>query len=137
MADTTAPTLPTTGPLATALQTAKLGVGSIVHNIVGMFASTGVAGLVGRAPIKAEPAHPKQTCADDSHGKIVGREIFVAIATPFTEHDGGNKPGNACVNMHNRAASKVQHARFREEPATPYPMGDRNIHEGKPQRGKP
>ena len=64
-----------------------------------------------RAAVEAEPADPQQPGADHRQRQIVGREILGAVAAPRAEHESGDQPGDAGIEMHHRAAGEIEHAR--------------------------
>ena len=76
-----------------------------------------------RARIEAEPAHPEQRGADQAEADIVGVEGRLAIADPGAEHEAGDQPGDAGVDMHHRAAGIVEHAHARPGTRRPRPYG--------------
>ena len=63
-----------------------------------------------RAAVEAHPADPQQTGADHRQGQVVRRQIFVAVAAPLADDDGGDQPGRAGAEMDHQTAGEIGHA---------------------------
>src|SRR4029079_13578714 len=98
------------------------------------------AGAHRRAGVEAEPADPQQRGADEGQDHVMSRAGFLA----FSQYDAGHQPGNAGIDVHDRAASEVQDLDQAvriggvEEPVrTPDPVGNRRIDENRPKTDEP
>ena len=93
-----------------------------------------------RAGVEAEPADPQQARADEGQDHIVAGPCVVALA----QHDRGDQTRDARVDVHDRAAGKVENldpgrvvGRVEDAVGSPEPVGDRGVDEDRPQAHEP
>ena len=89
----------------------------------------------GRACIETKPAHPQHAGASHGQAQVERRKSLAAIAPARTQHIGIHQPGDTDVDVHHRAACKVQHTQTRQ-PAVglPDPVGNGCVDDQRPQR---
>ena len=68
-----------------------------------------------RAGIEAEPTHPQQRGTDHGQRQAVRRHGFLAVADALANHEGTDQACNGGVDVHHRAAGKVQRAGLPDE----------------------
>ena len=91
------------------------------------------AGTDRGARVEAEPADPQQRGADHREGEVMRRHVLVPVATTLAHHQAAHQPGDACVDVHHRAAGVVQGAHGREPAGRrPHPVRDCRVGEDRP-----
>lgn len=86
------------------------------------------------ATIEAKPADPQHAGTGHGHSRVVwrGDPLRETIARP--DQPCRDKGRRASRRMHDNAAGKVDRTQPGKPAAAPYPMGDRHIHQRRPNR---
>ena len=79
-----------------------------------------------------QPTHSKRG-ADHRQDEVERRHVLGAVAGAPAKHEAGDEPGDAGVDVNDRAAGEVENASAAEEAAAPHPMADRGVDEDQPQ----
>ena len=63
----------------------------------------------------------------------MGRHILCTVTVPATNHHGADQTGDAAIDVHHRATSKIKDSVGGEKATAPYPVGDRSIDDHHPK----
>ena len=89
----------------------------------------------GRARVETKPADPQQASARHGQAQIERRKRLASVTLARAQHMGAHQTGNAGIDMHHRAAGKIQRTQARQ-PAIglPDPVRNRGVHHHRPHR---